>query len=43
MSRLTTTKAPFIENAQQSGERFIHQLYELYSEDNHRAWETLFA
>lgn len=43
MSGLTTTKAPFIENAQQSGERFIHQPYELYSEDNHRAWETLYA
>jgi phenylalanine-4-hydroxylase len=43
MTGLTTTKAPFIENAQQHGQRFIHQPYELYSEDNHRAWETLYA
>lgn len=43
MSGLTTTKAPFIENAQQSGQRFIHQPYELYSEDNHLAWKTLYA
>lgn len=43
MTGLTTTKAPFIENAQQKGERFIHQPYELYSEDNHKAWSTLYA
>jgi phenylalanine-4-hydroxylase len=43
MSGLTTTKAPFIENAQQRGERFIHQPYELYSEDNHKAWASLYA
>lgn len=40
---LTTTKAPFIENAQQKGERFIHQPYELYSEENHETWRQLFA
>jgi phenylalanine-4-hydroxylase len=43
MSGLTTTKAPFIEKAQMSGQRFIHQPYELYSEDNHRAWRTLYS
>ncbi len=43
MSGLTTTKAPFIENAQQKGERFIHQPYELYSEENHQAWASLYA
>ena len=43
MSGLTTTKAPFIENAQQKGERFIHQPYELYSEENHKAWSSLYA
>lgn len=43
MSGLTTTKAPFIENAQRSGERFIHQPYELYSDENHRAWRMLYS
>jgi phenylalanine-4-hydroxylase len=43
MEGLTTTKAPFIEKAQQSGQRFIHQPYELYSEENHRAWANLYA
>jgi phenylalanine-4-hydroxylase len=40
---LTTTKAPFIEKARTDGQRFIHQPYELYSEDNHRTWATLYA
>jgi phenylalanine-4-hydroxylase len=40
---LTTTCSPFIEAAQASGELFIHQPYELYTEENHRAWESLFA
>lgn len=40
---LTTTKAPFIENAQKAGELFIHQPYELYSEDNQEAWRQLYA
>ncbi len=40
---LTTTKAPFIENAQKEGQTFIHQPYELYSEDNQKAWRELFA
>lgn len=43
MEGLTTTKAPFIEQAQKSGQRFIHQPYELYSEENHRAWESLYS
>lgn len=43
MEGLTTTKAPFIEKAQTSGQRFIHQPYELYSEENHRAWASLYA
>lgn len=42
MEGLTTTKAPFIEKAQQNGERFIHQPYELYSEENHKAWASLY-
>lgn len=40
---LTTTEAAFIENAREHGELFIRQPYELYSSDNHRAWEALFA
>lgn len=40
---LTTTKAPFIENAQKEGEMFIHQPYELYSDDNQEAWKKLYA
>jgi phenylalanine-4-hydroxylase len=40
---LTTTKAPFIEQAQLEGRLYIHQPYELYSEANHDAWRKLFA
>lgn len=40
---LTTTKAPFIENARQHGKMFIHQPYELYSDENQQAWKTLYA
>ena len=40
---LTTTKAPFIEQAQQEGRLYIHQPYELYSEANHYAWSKLFS
>jgi len=39
---LTTTKAPFIEQAQAKGELYISQPYELYSEDNHEAWRRLY-
>lgn len=39
---LTTTKAPFIENAQRKGETFIHQPYELYSEENQETWRRLY-
>jgi phenylalanine-4-hydroxylase len=39
---LTTTKAPFIEQAQAKGELYITQPYELYSEDNHAAWRSLY-
>src|SRR5690606_18920495 len=40
---LTTTMAPFIEEAQSSGKLYIHQPYELYSEENHEAWRRLYA
>ncbi len=39
---LTTTKAPFIEDAQQNGQVFIHQPYELYSEENQETWRRLY-
>ncbi len=40
---LTTTKAPFIEQAQAHGEVFIRQPYELYSEENQETWRRLYA
>ncbi len=40
---LTTTKAPFVENAQNEGQMFIHQPYELYDNDNQEAWRKLYA
>jgi phenylalanine-4-hydroxylase len=40
---LTANSAPFIEQAQRNGQVFIHQPYELYSEENHQAWRHLFA
>jgi phenylalanine-4-hydroxylase len=40
---LTTTQAPFIEQAQAKGELYVHQPYELYSEENHEAWRRLYA
>lgn len=42
-SGLTTTMAPFIEEAQAHGELYIQQPYELYSEENHEAWRRLYA
>lgn len=40
---LTTTKAPFIESAQAAGQTFIHQPYELYSDENQETWRQLYA
>jgi phenylalanine-4-hydroxylase len=40
---LTTTKAPFIEQAVKNGQLYIHQPYELYSEANHDAWRRLYS
>ena len=42
-SGLTTTKAPFIEQAQRQGQLYIHQPYDLYSDANHDAWRRLYA
>lgn len=43
ISGLTTTKAPFIEEARHRGELFIRQPYELYNQDNQQAWKKLFT
>jgi phenylalanine-4-hydroxylase len=40
---LTTTLAPFIEKAQNDGQIFIEQPYELYNENNQDAWRKLYA
>ena len=40
---LTTTQAPFIEQIRRSGQLYIHQPYELYSEENHEAWRRLYS
>jgi phenylalanine-4-hydroxylase len=39
---LTTTEAPFIEQAKRDGQLYITQPYELYSGENHAAWRKLF-
>jgi phenylalanine-4-hydroxylase len=40
---LTTTKAPFIEEARKHGEIYIRQPYELYSEENQETWRRLYS
>jgi phenylalanine-4-hydroxylase len=40
---LTTNEAPFIEQARHDGRLFIDQPYELYTQENHRAWAALYA
>lgn len=40
---LTTTKAPFIEQAKARGQIYIEQPYELYSEENQETWRRLYA
>jgi phenylalanine-4-hydroxylase len=40
---LTTSQAPFIEEAQHRGQLYIHQPYDLYSEENHESWRRLYA
>lgn len=39
---LTTTCAPFVEEARDRHELFIRQPYELYSPENHAAWRALY-
>ncbi len=40
---LTTTEAPFIEAAQAHGQLYIHQPYELYTDENQEAWRRLYG
>jgi phenylalanine-4-hydroxylase len=40
---LTTNQAAFIEYAKSNGQLYIHQPYELYSDENHEAWRRLFS
>jgi phenylalanine-4-hydroxylase len=40
---LTTTQAPFVEQARSRGQLFLEQPYELYSRDNHDTWRRLFS
>jgi phenylalanine-4-hydroxylase len=40
---LTTTRAPFIEEARSHGELFIEQPYALYSAENQETWRRLYA
>lgn len=40
---LTTTKAPYIEQAVANGEMYIEQPYALYSSANHDTWQRLYA
>ncbi len=42
-SGLTTTKAPFIEDARAHGEIYIRQPYELYSDENQETWGRLLS
>ena len=39
---LTTTMAPYIEQAQSEGKLYIKQPYELYSDENHDSWRKLY-
>ncbi len=40
---LTTSRASFIDEARDRNELFVHQPYERYSEENHRAWKRLYT
>ena len=42
MPGLTTAEAPFIERARRQGELYIEQPYDLYTPENHAAWQSLY-
>src|SRR5581483_8085711 len=39
---LTTGHAPFVEEARTRGDLYIEQPYDLYSQENHEAWQRLY-
>lgn len=39
---LTTNRAPFIEEARATGQLYIHQPYERYSDENQQTWRRLY-
>jgi phenylalanine-4-hydroxylase len=43
LSGLTTTEAPFVEEARAHGDLYIRQPYELYSDENHESWRRLYS
>ncbi|HEV2201627.1 MAG TPA: phenylalanine 4-monooxygenase [Bryobacteraceae bacterium] len=43
MSGLTTHEAPFVERARSHGDLYIHQPFELYTDENHDAWRRLYS
>ena len=43
MTGLTTTQAPFIEQARRDGQLYIEQPYDLYSDENQQTWRDLYA
>ena len=40
---LTTNESAFIEQARRTGQLYLEQPYDLYSEENHAAWRKLYA
>jgi phenylalanine-4-hydroxylase len=42
-SGMTTTQAPFIEQARSQGQVYVDQPYRLYSAENHEAWRRLYS
>ncbi len=39
---LTTSQAPFIEDARSRGQLYVKQPYELYTDENHQTWADLY-
>ena len=43
VSGLTTGHSPFIDRQRRDGQLYIHQPYELYTDENHEAWRRLYT
>jgi phenylalanine-4-hydroxylase len=43
VAALTSSEAPFIEEARGRGELYIHQPYKFYSAENHETWHKLYS